>query len=71
MLLLARYFTIFAFTKISPGENKPIKIKKRQNCGRVNVRHRLLMKFDLLDCEDISPIRLTLIILNTLWKMPL
>lgn len=29
MLLLARYFTIFAFTKISPGENKPIKIKKK------------------------------------------
>lgn len=29
MLLLARYFTIFAITKISPGENKPIKIKKK------------------------------------------
>lgn len=29
MLLLARYFTIFAFTKISPGENKPIKIEKK------------------------------------------
>lgn len=28
MLLLARYFTIFAFTKVSPVENKPIKIKK-------------------------------------------
>lgn len=33
MLLLARYFTIFAFMKVSPVENKPIKIKKGKAAG--------------------------------------